>query len=154
MTVGGNHMLLMHALEVPEEFNVVQICEAIEIDRPRVALAVDNCRPNYASWASMKETLRTIFPSTTAGFGSQDSGYFGLSVPAELSSETNTSLESCHTVMTHSSGAGWVDSTRAALDVPSCLHSGGAEQIQGTEVAKGVSDAILTHDNFCSIEEA
>ena len=60
VTVGGNQVLLKHALEVPEEFNVVQICEAVEIDRPRVALAVDNCRPNYASWASMKETLRTF----------------------------------------------------------------------------------------------
>ena len=61
VTVGGKQVLLLHALEVPEEFNVVQICEAVEIDRPRLALAVDNCRPNYASWASMKETLRTIF---------------------------------------------------------------------------------------------
>merc|ERR1719330_1961408 len=132
VTVGGNEVLLINALAIPVEFGKATICKVIEDERPAVVETVGDCRPSYATWEDIARKLRTVVPAV-AELGTQDSdtGALDETFPAELGSDTNTSIEKCRRLLRHSSNADsadYIEASLTGLDVRACLHSGGEEQ--------------------------
>merc|ERR1712117_43142 len=127
VTVSGSKFLLLNALDTPDEFTPAEICKVIEEQRPLVVGIVGDCRPNYAIWETVGGRLSTKIPDlateTLAADISAEVHY-----PAELSSSSNSTIESCRSLLRHSSGADWIESALTVLDVRPCLASGGSDK--------------------------